>query len=232
MQQRSLPKRRYISTRCYITNSYTGKSVHLVLGQTPYTIAVCTVKSSWWTEQLSETCRVSFQNKFQKLVYLVVYYQEICHDARSHECQMFHRPQHNTEDLINEANALTTATAIQTASKDFNVPQKKSLQNTGSHTCHSLCWRFPDCSSPSQSSCPSYAALEGTQLHTSQTRLSCLCGTPLILKHFKYFVSMETQRTCTVLITNSVPDHNNTNCTVTLDHLHLRRSGNPPYHQV
>ena len=32
-----------------------------------YTIAVCTVKSSWWwTEQLPETCRASFQNKFEK----------------------------------------------------------------------------------------------------------------------------------------------------------------------
>jgi len=37
-----------------------------------YTIAVCTVKNSWWwTEELSETCRVSFQNKFAKLVRLV-----------------------------------------------------------------------------------------------------------------------------------------------------------------
>jgi len=26
-----------------------------------YTIAVRTVKNSWWTEELSETCRVSFQ---------------------------------------------------------------------------------------------------------------------------------------------------------------------------
>lgn len=145
---------------------------------------------------------------------------------------MFHRLQHNTEDLTNEANSLTTA-AIQTASKHFNVPQKKSLQNTGGHTCHSRCWQFPDCSSPLQSSCPSYAALEGTQLHTSQTRLSCLYGTPLILKHSSYFVSIETQQhTCKVLITNSVPDHNNTNCTITLDRLHLWRSGNSPYHQV
>jgi len=31
-----------------------------------YTIAVCTVKNSrWWTEELSETCTVSFQNKFE-----------------------------------------------------------------------------------------------------------------------------------------------------------------------
>jgi len=28
-----------------------------------YTIAVCTVKNSgWWTEELSETCRILFQN--------------------------------------------------------------------------------------------------------------------------------------------------------------------------
>jgi len=37
-----------------------------------YTIAVCTVKNSWWwTEELSETCRVLLQNKFEKLVHLV-----------------------------------------------------------------------------------------------------------------------------------------------------------------
>jgi hypothetical protein len=37
-----------------------------------HTIAECTVNSSWWwTEELSETCRVSSQNKFEKLVHLV-----------------------------------------------------------------------------------------------------------------------------------------------------------------
>ena len=37
-----------------------------------HTIAVCTVKNSWWwTEELPETCRVPFQNKFEKLVHLV-----------------------------------------------------------------------------------------------------------------------------------------------------------------
>ena len=36
------------------------------------TIAVCTAKNSWWwTEELSETCTVSFKNKFEKLVRLV-----------------------------------------------------------------------------------------------------------------------------------------------------------------
>jgi hypothetical protein len=50
------------------------------------TIAVCTVKNFWWwTEELSETCRVSFQNKFEKLVRLVGFIKKICHDAQSHE---------------------------------------------------------------------------------------------------------------------------------------------------
>jgi hypothetical protein len=36
-----------------------------------YTIVECTVNNSWWwTEELSETCRVSFQNEFEKLVRL------------------------------------------------------------------------------------------------------------------------------------------------------------------
>jgi hypothetical protein len=37
------------------------------------TVAVCTVENSWWwTEELSETCRISFQNKNSvKLVHLV-----------------------------------------------------------------------------------------------------------------------------------------------------------------
>jgi len=38
----------------------------------PVCIAVCTVKNCWWwTEELSETCRVLFQNKLEKLVHLV-----------------------------------------------------------------------------------------------------------------------------------------------------------------
>jgi len=39
-----------------------------------YTIAVCTVKNSRrWTKKLSDTCRVSFQNKFENLVHLVAF---------------------------------------------------------------------------------------------------------------------------------------------------------------
>jgi hypothetical protein len=33
---------------------------------------------------MSETCRVSFQNKFEKLVHLVGFIIRICHGARSH----------------------------------------------------------------------------------------------------------------------------------------------------
>jgi hypothetical protein len=37
-----------------------------------YTIAECTVNNAWWwTEELSEICRFSFQNKFEKLLHLV-----------------------------------------------------------------------------------------------------------------------------------------------------------------
>jgi len=40
-------------------------------GLLTYTIAVRTVKNSWWwTEELSETCRVSFQEKIEKLAHL------------------------------------------------------------------------------------------------------------------------------------------------------------------
>jgi len=32
-----------------------------------YTTAVCTVKNSWWTEELSETCRVLFQKQIWEI---------------------------------------------------------------------------------------------------------------------------------------------------------------------
>ena len=36
------------------------------------TIAVCTVNDSWWwTGELSETCRILFQSKFENLVHLI-----------------------------------------------------------------------------------------------------------------------------------------------------------------
>jgi len=52
-----------------------------------YTIAECTENKLLMMDRgTSETCRVSCQNKFVKLVHLVgFYYKEICYDARSHE---------------------------------------------------------------------------------------------------------------------------------------------------
>jgi hypothetical protein len=52
-----------------------------------YTIAECTVNNSWrWAEELSETCRVSFPNKFEKISASGWFFcKEICHDLRSHE---------------------------------------------------------------------------------------------------------------------------------------------------
>ena len=51
-------------------------------------LSVQWINSWWWTQELSETCRVSCQNKFVKLVHLVGFIiKRICHDARSHECK-------------------------------------------------------------------------------------------------------------------------------------------------
>jgi len=58
-----------------------------------YTVAVCirVVKNSWWwTEELSETCRVYSKNKFVKLVHLVGFIIRIYHDARSPERKIWY----------------------------------------------------------------------------------------------------------------------------------------------
>jgi hypothetical protein len=58
------------------------------LSTNPYGIYHCCVYSEKFlliAEELSETCRGSFQNKFNKLVHMVGFITRICHDARSHE---------------------------------------------------------------------------------------------------------------------------------------------------
>jgi hypothetical protein len=52
-----------------------------------YAIAGCKVNNSWWrTEELIETCRVSFPKiNLEISASSWFYYKEICHDARSHE---------------------------------------------------------------------------------------------------------------------------------------------------
>jgi hypothetical protein len=60
-----------------------------------------TVENSWWwAEELSETCRVSFQNKFEKLVHLVALIIRTCHDARSREPQNWNKDVKNRLSLI------------------------------------------------------------------------------------------------------------------------------------
>jgi len=72
------------------TYIYTSNFTHLWNFSMTYKTAVCTVKNSWWwTEELSGTCRVLFQNKFEKLVHLVGFIIQIYHDARSPECQRY-----------------------------------------------------------------------------------------------------------------------------------------------
>jgi hypothetical protein len=64
------------------------RSVFTVHAAMVYVIHVCRQLSSPQQDQegtLSEICRVSFQNKFEKSVHLVGFSIRICHDARSHE---------------------------------------------------------------------------------------------------------------------------------------------------
>jgi len=54
-----------------------------------YTIAVFTANNSWWwTEELSETCRVYSKNKFEELVRLVGFIIRIYYEALSPEYQI------------------------------------------------------------------------------------------------------------------------------------------------
>jgi hypothetical protein len=49
-----------------------SKAVYKLVWHIPL-LSVKWINSWWWTEELSETCRVSCQNKFVKLVHLVGY---------------------------------------------------------------------------------------------------------------------------------------------------------------
>jgi hypothetical protein len=50
--------------------SFCSKAIYKILWHIPL-LSVQWINSWWWTEELSETCRVSYQNKFVKLVHLV-----------------------------------------------------------------------------------------------------------------------------------------------------------------
>jgi hypothetical protein len=78
-----------LRTACKQDQDGTASSSNLILLAScqqicmTYTTAVCTVKNYWWwTEELSETCRVSFQNKIEELVYLVSFIMRNCLNAQ------------------------------------------------------------------------------------------------------------------------------------------------------
>jgi hypothetical protein len=56
---------------CIVVRSWScSNAVHKPVWHIPL-LSVQWINSWWWTEELSETCRVSCQNKFMKLVHLV-----------------------------------------------------------------------------------------------------------------------------------------------------------------
>jgi len=73
------------SAMVYGTSSSFSKAVYKPIWQTPL-LSVQWINSWWWTDELSETSRVSLQNKFVKTgASSWFYYKEICYDAQSHE---------------------------------------------------------------------------------------------------------------------------------------------------
>ena len=65
------------------------------------TMCVQWKNSWWWTEELSETCRVYSKNKFEKLEYLFGFTIRIYHDARSPErevCPLHAKQVHDFPD--------------------------------------------------------------------------------------------------------------------------------------
>jgi hypothetical protein len=70
-------------TRCTnFTNLFCHETLHV-------SVSVQWINSWWWTDELSETCRVSWQNKFVKLVHLVGFItKKLCRSS----CVFFLQP--------------------------------------------------------------------------------------------------------------------------------------------
>ena len=95
-----------------------------------YTIAVCTVKNSWWwTEELSETC-VEFysKNKFEKLMQLVGFIIRIYRDTRSPERQFIAIHGHLN---VNLSRYTVTWTSIY---RDTRSPERQTIKQVTKHT--------------------------------------------------------------------------------------------------
>ena len=102
--------------------------------------------SWWWTENLSETCRVLFQNKFEKLEHLVGFIIRIYHDAWSCECQnrtCTAKPRHlwNSfrEKTINERISDLTGLKNQWHTKLINI--KIRNQHKSKQVCVRVYWK-------------------------------------------------------------------------------------------
>jgi hypothetical protein len=66
-----------------------GEGVGVGVGEQFLTLIQTVLPSPQFAPQeLSEKCRVSIQNKFEKLVRLVGFSIRICHEAWSHECKI------------------------------------------------------------------------------------------------------------------------------------------------
>jgi hypothetical protein len=60
-----------------------SKAVYKPVWHTPL-LSVQWINSWWWTEKLSKTCRISWQNKFVKLVHLVGFIIKKCVTMHGH----------------------------------------------------------------------------------------------------------------------------------------------------
>jgi len=78
-----------------------SKDVYKPLWHTP-SLSVQWMNSWWWTEELSETCRVSCQNKYVKLVHLVGF---VIKNIQNYLVHMQRTPKYNQHDIITQYNS-------------------------------------------------------------------------------------------------------------------------------
>ena len=101
-----------------------------------YTSAEYTVQTCrWWAEELPETCRVSWQNKFGKLVRLVGFIiKKIGYDARSHEFKYInvyintHTCNHRHWQASKATHTNTTCPSEHLNDGIFVTPNRQNLQ--------------------------------------------------------------------------------------------------------
>ena len=68
---------------CLLVRSAHYQTVNIIQHDKYLLLRIRCWDSWWWTVDLSETCRVLYQNKFELVIIIRIY-----HDARSSECQI------------------------------------------------------------------------------------------------------------------------------------------------